>query len=334
MITVVGVPRTTNKVLPKAAPWLWCALAAVALTVASPLWADLIGYSVNSRGVDNDDKRVNALWRINLTSGAAEYIGWTSFLDLEALALSPSGLLYGVDDESNTLVRVSTVTGLAQPVGGAANRHNTNLVPLNRKLDFGMSFTCDGHLFVVSDVEQSLFQANLATGALSLVGASGALGAPITDLAVWGSEVYGIGVGLGNDGQVAAPNLYRIDLMTPAAELIGPLGPAVAPYNNAGLSFDAQGMLWAITDRRAVSGQDLPSQVLQINPETGTATLMAESIVGLESLAIAPPGGCTQQEPTDATHSQAIPLLSRPGLVLLVLLLLGMAILSLRTRLA
>lgn len=320
--------------MPRTAHLLQCALAAVALTAVSFVWADPIGYSVNSRGVDRDDQRVNALWRINLSNGSAEYVGWTSFLDLEALALSPAGALYGVDDESNTLVRVSTVTGLAQPVGGVNNRFNTGLLPLNRKLDFGMSFTCEGELFVVSDVEQSLFLADMDTGALSLVGASGALGAPITDIAVRGSEVFGIGVGLTAEGRAAAPNLYRIDLEAPSAELIGPLGPAAAPYNNAGLSFDADGNLWAITDRRAVGGEDLPSQVLRIDPESGAASLVSESIIGLESLAVAPPANCASRDGDETRDAHAIPILSWPGQLLFVLLLLAIGAVSLRGRAA
>ncbi len=310
-----------------------CAVAVVALTVASTLWADPVGYSVNSRGVDRDDRRVNALWRINLTNGEAEYIGWTSFIDLEALTLSPEGVLYGADDDTNTLVRVSTVTGLAQPLGGATNRYNTGLLPLNRKLDFGMSFSCDGELFVVSDVEQSLFRADLDSGSLSLVGSSGALGVPITDIAVRGTEVFGIGVGLNSEGRAAAPNLYRINVQTPSAELVGPLGAAVAPYNNAGLSFDEDGRLWAITDRRAVGGQDLPSQVLRIDPETGSATVVSESIIGLESLAIAPPSQCGREAEQPAP-AQPIPVMSRPGLAVFILMIMALGAFSLRRRLA
>lgn len=313
------------------APLLKCALAAVAMTLAASLWANPVGYSINSRGVDQNDQRVNALWRIDLSTGDAEYIGWTSFLDVEALALDASGALYGADDDTNTLVRVSTVTGLAQPVGGAGNRYNTGLLPLTRKLDFGMSFTCSGDLFVVSDVERSLFQADLQTGQLSLVGAGGALGAPITDIAVWGDEVFGIGVGLTAEGNTAAPNLYRIDLQQPAAELIGPLGPAVAPYNNAGLDFDDEGRLWAITDRRAVAGQDLPSQVLRIDPASGQAQLVSESIIGLESLALSPPSGCDQRA-TAGAHGIPIPVLDRFGLKALAALLLLFGLLGLRGR--
>ncbi|TVS13290.1 MAG: hypothetical protein EA419_02190 [Wenzhouxiangella sp.] len=307
-------------------------MAAVILTAAGSLWAEPLGYSINSRGLDRDDQRVNALWRIDLSNGNAEYIGWTSFLDVEALALSPAGALYGADDDTNTLVRVSTVTGLAQPLGGAGNRFNTGLLPLDRKLDFGMTFTCEGDLYVVSDVEQSLFLADIENGQLSTVGADGALGSPITDIAAFGDQVYGIGVGLTSTGQTAAPNLYRIDLDIPSAELVGPLGPAAAPYNNAGLSFDADGTLWAVTDRRAVGGQDLPSQILRIDPASGIAQLVAESLIGLESLAVAPPSGCRARAQPSPGH--AIPILSRGGLVLLSLLMLMLGALSLRRHLS
>lgn len=303
-------------------------LALVSMTMAGSAWAEPFGYSVNSRGVDRDNQRVNALWRVNLASGEADYIGWTSFLDVEALALSPDGELYGADDDTNTIVRISTSNGLAQPVGGAGNRFNTGLVPLSRTLDFGMSFTCSGELFVVSDVERSLFRADLETGRLELEGPPGSLNAPITDLAVRGQEVFGIGVGLTARGETASPNLYRVDLESATAELIGPLGAEAAPYNNAGLSFDENGVLWAVTDRRGVGGEDLPSQILRIDPATGAATLEAESIIGLESLAAAPPALCEAGAFMHPAHP--IPALSRAGLLVLSLTLLLLAALRLR----
>ncbi len=312
------------------APAFQSALAVVAMTLAASLWANPVGYSVNSRGVDRDDRRVNALWRVDLSSGQADYIGWTSFLDVEALALSPDGGLYGADDDSNTLLRVSTVTGLAQPIGGAANRYNTGLA-LDRKLDFGMTFTCDGDLYLVSDVEQSLFRGDLESGRLTLIGTAGSLGAPITDLAIRGDEVYGIGVGLTSEGREASPGLYRIDLEEARATLIGPLGEAVAPYNNAGLSFGEDGTLWAMTDRRAVGGEDLPSQILRIDPATGRAEVASETIIGMESLAVAPPVMC-QLRDVARPDGYPIPVLSGPALLTLILTVFLLGGLRLRIR--
>ena len=50
-------------------------------------------------------QRVDALWRVDLANGSAEYVGWTSFLDLEAIALDDQGTLFGADDDSKTLVK-------------------------------------------------------------------------------------------------------------------------------------------------------------------------------------------------------------------------------------
>jgi hypothetical protein len=133
--------------------------------------------------------------------------------------------------------------------------------PLNQNLDFGMTFNCEGQAFVVSDVEQSLYSANTETGRLTRIGELGSLGAPITDIAIWGDQAVGIGVGSpGANGAPAAPNLYSVDLEAATAELIGPLGGQAANYNNAGLSFDAAGVLWAITDRRAVAAAISPAK--------------------------------------------------------------------------
>lgn len=297
-----------------------CVVAAALFAVSAALCAEPIGFSVNSRGNFSNPDLVNALWRINLATGHAEYVGWTAYLDLEALAMHPDGTLYGADDESKTIVRVSQVTGLGVPVGGAANSHNMG-VPLGQAKDFGMAFDCSGSAFVVSDVTRTLFSVNMINGRLTVIGSEGSLGAPITDLAIRGNTAFGIGVGSAGGGSAAAPNLYRINLADGSAELIGPLGPAVAPYNNAGLDFDADGVLWAITDRRAVAGGgDHPSQILRIDTDSGLAEVVAESIVGLEALAIGPPGGCVAGGvPTPFP----IPSLSPAGLIALLLLLFG-----------
>ena len=299
------------------------------LSLPGTLLAEPFGWSINSRGNDKDPQRVNALWRINLSTGDAEYIGWTGFLDVEGLAIHPDGTLYGVDDESKTTLRVSRVTGFAQPLGGPTNLHNMG-VSLDSNLDFGMSIDCSGQGFVVSDMTQSLFTVDLMTGALSLVGSQGSLGAPITDIAIRGSRAYGIGVGTAGGGLPAAPNLYAVDLESATASLIGPLGSQVAQYNNAGLAFDADGQLWAITDRRAVAGADFPSEILRIDTDTGQAEKVADTLVGLESLAITVPTGCTPEETNGGNESVPIPTLNPVAMVLLMGLLLLVAVHQIR----
>ncbi len=312
---------------------MFAVLSLVALVAAGSAWAETIGFGVNSRGNSVDPQQVNALWRINLLDGEVDYVGWTGYLDLEAIALDPAGTLYGADDESKTMVRVSQVTGLAVPVGGVANRSNMGQ-SLLQGMDFGMDFDCQGTAWVVSDVQQSLFQADMESGRLTRIGERGSLGAPITDIAIRGQRVYGIGVGMTGSGSAAAPNLYRVDLDNASAELIGPLGDAVSPYNNAGLAFDADGNLWAITDRRATPAGDFPSEILRIDTQTGSAEKVAETIIGVESLAIATPAACDVDDnhgglPVSAT---AVSVLTPPWMGLLILLMLAVGLVQVALR--
>jgi hypothetical protein len=155
--------------------------------------------------------------------------------------------------------------------------------------DFGMTFTCDGTLYLTSVINQTLYHVDSA-GNSQVVGK---LGANISAIAAIDNptRLYGLGNGLLTDAVVDSPNLYSIDTKTGAASLIGPLVNA-EPYNEAGLAFDADGSLWAITDRSQLDNQ--PSQVLAINTETGEATPVSMTAeVGFESLAIAPPSKCT-----------------------------------------
>lgn len=253
------------------------------------------GWSINSRGFLPDDQQNNALWRVNLATGQAEYIGWTAFVDVEGIALDADGTLYGASDDENTLIRINLQSGLGAPVDGEVSNMG---IPITQVMDFGMTWTCSGELLVSSDFRESLYLADPVTGTLQVIGAEASLGAPITDIAAWGDELYGIGQGLNSSGGTDSPNLYRIDRTNATATLIGAFGPQAASYANAGLAFDADGMLWAITDRRSGNDPDIPSEILRIDLDTGQATKVADaSVVGFESLAIAPPGGCTSGGP-------------------------------------
>lgn len=314
-------------------PWASFVCALFGLLMAGVVFAQPYGYSVNSRGNFPDSKDVNALWRVNLADGTVERVSEqglpTGFFDLEALAINADQQLFGADDDLKTLVRVSMVTGVASAVGGKTINMGR---ALGTNMDFGMTFDCQNRAFVVSDVEQSLFSADTQTGQLTLIGEAGSLGAPITDLASFGEETFGIGVGLDGQGNTVAPNLYRVDLDNATAELIGPLGDQASPYNNAGLSFDEEGVLWAMTDRRQVGGQDLPSEILKIDPITGQASRMATSIVGLESLAIAAPAACGRSLSPQPSPGLPIPVNSPYGLGVLLLVALGLGLVHARRR--
>jgi len=277
---------------------------------AAIAWAQPFGYAINSRGFTDDPEDTHALWRVNLQSGQVERLGRPGFAsgvgfpDIEGLAIAPDGTLYGADDNglSKTLFVINPASGFETPVGGTFNNMG---LPLQQPMDFGMTFDCDGTLWVSSDTEQSLYTASLETGRAALVAAPGSLGAPITGLAAWGDTLYGLGQGVrGEDGMfsVDAPNLYRVDPATARAELIGSLGEAVLPYANAGIAFDEVGNLWAITDRRQNGQPDIRSEILRIDLATGAASKIADAaLVGFESLAISSPRGCQTPEPGPGT---------------------------------
>lgn len=301
-------------------PLAKCVIALALVTAHVVAWAQPTGLAVNSRGFTVDED-IHVLWRVDLSNGQVERVGQTGFIDMEGLALAPDGTLYGADDESKTLVTVNLNSGFSSPVGGL--KHNMGIA-LSQPMDFGMTFTCDGELLISSDVERSLFSASLETGRLERIAQPGSLGAPITDIASWGDQIYGIGQGLaGADGMFVtdSPNLYRVDPINATTELIGALGEAVLPYANAGLAFDDSGNLWAITDRRANGVPDIRSEILKIDLKTGLAQKTADAaLVGFESLAITPPGGCGNSGST-LSDAAIIPVNNFFGMALMALLM-------------
>ena len=318
-------------------PLCWRSVILVVTLAASALaWAQPEGWVINSRDYLSEEDQIGALWRVDLSTGAARLEGRSriqEFFFIEGLSFSEDDRLYGVDDSTNTLVRIGTQSGNAIAVGQTPR--NLGLPQGNH--DFGMTFTCDGRLLVSTDSETlglGLYEVDPETGAATRIGD---LGAPIVDMTSLGERVYGIGRGMASDANEASPNLYLIDTETGRAELVGALGGQADFYNKAGLATDAEGTLWAITDRRSITDRDasLASQVLRIDPLTGRAERVAETtssessgaLIGIESLAIAPPGDCGRGI---STAAPAIPTLSLPALWSLGLLMLSLALVQLR----
>ena len=251
-----------------------------------------MAYSINSDSGNLVTE--DSLFRIDLATGSnqirGELIsGIENRLDTEGLAIAPDGVLWGIDDDSLTLFPINTDSGAIKfqdeiPLAG---------FQVGGGNDFGMTFSCDNSLYISSVRTQTLYHLNL-DGSSEMIGAEGALGANISAIAAIGTptRLYGLGNGQFQDGTTDAPNLYSIDVATGVATLIGPLGAQADEYNQAGLAFNSDGSLWAITDRRIINNTiaDLPSQILKIDVNSGTATMMSNtSEVGFESLAIAPP---------------------------------------------
>jgi hypothetical protein len=268
-----------------------------------------VGYSVNSDSPAEVSGELlsDGLYSIDLETGnTIERIGTVQSVllnrrfDVEGLAFAPDGTLYGIDDDRLKLFAISLDNALIDPdrdydLSGLSNGKN----------DFGMTFACDGNLYITSVKDKSLYRVG-PEGAVELVGGpdKGKLDAQISALAAFGFPVqlYGLGNGTVGENPPAKPNkLYLIDTITGIASDVGTLSGDFGPYESAGLAFDETGKhLWAITDRRQ---DDLPSEVLRIQKANAQVTdayavsfaaaESAEETWGFESLAISAPRGCT-----------------------------------------
>jgi hypothetical protein len=298
-----------------------------------------MAYSVNSDGINDDN-----LYLIDLATGVDQFRGnlFTGIedrTDTEGLAFSPgpNSRLWGIDDASGTLFPIN-------PENGSIDYNEEIQLPLDFQSgggnDFGMTFACDNSLFFTSVKSQTLYRRDPG-GSIAMVGSAGSLGVNISAIAAFGNptKLYGLGNGQYLNGETDSPNLYAIDLTTGIASFIGSLGsPGEFKYNQAGMSFDNVGGLWAITDRSQIDKQK--SQILSINVGTGAATLIATTLneVGYESLAISPQGNCDAPPVADAPPGARaddfppIPSLSLLGRLSAILVLMLAGILILRRR--
>ena len=280
-------------------------LAYVALlSLPAVAWAEPVGF------VGSFDQ----LFRVDYGTNQSTLIGNSiDFADVEGLAMAPDGSLYGISDATKQLIRVSTQTGKGTLVG--ATGLNGQGVGQFDALDFGLAFTHDGKLWASSATVNKLWRLDPNTALATLVGATGA---HISGLAGIGDRLYGIGSN-GNE------NLYRIDTATGAATLIGPLFPGKSVhYDNAGLDFDARGILFAVLDYSPTQ-PNRPSDLVRIDLATGAATIVGQTAIDSDALALAPPGVLAEGPPP-------IPALGSAALALLALLLLGAARLGLAPK--
>lgn len=264
-----------------------CAMLCVSSAAGAP-----VGYSVNADAPDGD-----ALYAVDLADGSTTRRGLVqaatgTFLDVEGLAFDADGTLWGVDEQSLSLFPISTGNGTVD-LGEVQSITGLSATSGN---DFGMTFACDGNLYLSSVADGTLYRLSLEGAATAI----GTLSENLSALAAFGNPVRLVGLSNGlqsDDGPADSRSLYDIDPASGALTLIGPVGPTVADYAQAGLAFDEDGALWAVTDRR-IQGQDLGSEVLSFDLSTGLATVAATTAeTGFESLAVAPPSGCSVTEP-------------------------------------
>lgn len=272
-------------------PWKGRLLAGLLLPFSLCVQAEPIGYVAT----------FSDLYRVDLATGAATRIGPIGFNDVDGLAISPDGQLYGVADLTagsgsgltDFLIRIDHVTGAGTQIGPLSGLANQGP---GGSLDYGLAFTCDGRLWLSSDSTGSLWEVARGSGQVRLVADTGA---PLSGLAARGRELFGIGVrqGFGDATQQAT---YRIDVETGRADRIGSLGSSDT-LSGAGADFDMTGVLWATLDSQPPDF-NRATRVARVDLATGAATVVA-SLTGIQDnlsargLAIAPPAPCSVAGP-------------------------------------
>lgn len=257
-----------------------CLACAFLGTFAAPVLAQPSGYVVNAAD-PTDDGTHDHLWRIDLATGETRRIGplnvrGTANSDVEGLALESQTYLFGVDDATDSLVVIDIRTGQAVTLERESDNLRLNLG--GSPLDPGLATTCDGRLLMSSTTRKTLYSLNKLTGQASVIGSEGGLGVHIGDMAVRGTEIFGIGVN-GDEG------LYAIDASRGTATRIGSFGIAIS-LAKAGLDFDGSGNLWAVGHVIDNQGQPQPSRILRIDRKTGAATSGPTTLTGVKSLAM------------------------------------------------
>jgi hypothetical protein len=190
----------------------------------------------------------DTLYAFDLSTRAAAPIGpagtWggTALSNVSGLTFSPDGQhLYAVTDTLlKVLMTIDRSTGAASvigPLGGQGGLGETGQGNFN-VLDLGLSFTCDGKLWLSSGATGSLWQVNPSNAAVTKVGN---LGVTVTGLTARGNELFGAG-SHGNS------SLYTIDTATAKATALGSYGNGIDPITTASPGFDATGQMWSVLD--------------------------------------------------------------------------------------
>jgi hypothetical protein len=241
--------------------------------------------------------------------GRAGSLGGTPLSNIEGLTFSPTGQLYAVSDTLlKVLMTIDRTTGVATvigPLGGSAGLGDTGQGQYN-VLDLGLSFTCDGRLWLSSGATGSFWQVDPTNASTTKIGT---LDATITGLTARGNQLFGAGAQ--NDG-----SLYLINPATAQATVVGNYGNNIDPITTASPGFDAAGQLWSVLN----DNPPLPPQTTQpqwsslatINVGAGSLSVVGDisapsglkypsnatqlPYVGLKGLAIASP--CAVAVPT------------------------------------
>jgi hypothetical protein len=282
----------------------------------------------------------DTLYSIDLSTRTATPIGaagtWSgaSLANIEGLTYGPNGKLYAVSDTLlKALMTIDPATGLANvigPLGGGSGLGDSGQGTFD-VLDLGMTFTCDGRLWLSSGFTGSFWQVDPGTGAAIKIGN---LGATITGLTARGNQVFGA-------GSQDDPYLYSIDLSTGNATSVGPYGQGLNPITTASPGFDTTGKLWLVVDNvpplpptqtpqwstlTTVSAKGALATVGDITTPTGLKyanTVTQLPYVGIKGLAITSPCNVAKAAAAAVDPAPATSPMSLSALILLVMIAAG-----------
>ena len=304
-------------------------------TLACLIAAGMLGLSASVAGAATAayGEAFDTLYRIDLSDHTATEVGHAGsyggqqIANISGLSYSPDETLYGAAGGMNALARIDAGSGAATIVG-SFGLNGEGDPQRNDALDLGMTFGCDGTLWLVSAYAGKLWTVNPANGATTLIGATGHT---ITGLVAVGNALFGAGARGDN-------NLYRVDTKTGAATIVGSFGDS-GWINSVSMGFDDKGTLWAVLnyvppEPGATSVADW-SDLARIDIATGRVTIVGpitgpESLqqVGMKGFAVGPPR-CTAG---GAAGVFTAPVGTPPWLACLAALLVAMAGWTLRRR--
>lgn len=238
-------------------------LVLLLLALSTGVVAEPLAYVVNSDDVDDADR----LLQIDLATGATTELVTlpAEFADVEGLAVTRDNTLLGVDGATKRLIEIDLADFSVASLGFLG-------FPLTETLDFGLTVTCDGMVLMVAEQTQSLYEVSAETGAARVIQNSGMLAAPMTAIASYRDQT----VAMDNTGM-----LYSVDIDQATATALFSLVGFPTADGDGGLSFDADGNLWAVS-----SDNGSPSQIYAIDLDARTSARVSTARAGIESLAM------------------------------------------------
>lgn len=275
------------------------------LTLCVPSLVAQTAYVIDSDGT-------NHLWSVELSTGEAADLGAVNYSQIEGLATSPAGVLYGVDDVTDTLVTINPGTATATAVGSGDGNLGADVE------DVGLTFDGAGNLWLTAEGGDDFYSVNPATGVATLI--NGSLSANVTGLAACGTTIYGVDPG--------TPALVTIDPVTGTLTVVGPLG--LAAFDDGGLAMGTDGALRLVIDNAT------ESILYTLDRTTGSATAgPAIADGGTDVLSIE--GFTTASAPAVTCNAVValpaeVPALDPRGLALLTLFIGALGMIVLRFR--